>query len=99
VISLPADLIEKWRNKEGKEEPENYQPEVCPPGLAQDWTNTENPGNSDHGKWQWDLLVDLAFVADSNPNTVKDDVKTLLQAVLTDDEREKVREEIRGELS
>jgi len=96
---LPADLIEKWRTQEGLEEPENYQPEVCPPGLAEDWTNTDNPGNSDHGKWEWDLLVDLAYVADSNPHTIQDHVKTLLEAVLTEEDRETVKEDLRGGLS
>lgn len=94
MSSLPADLIEKWRDKEGIDEPDDYQPDVCPPGLAKDWTNTENPGNSDYSKWEWDLLVDLAFVADSNPNTIKEDVKTLLEAVLSEEEKERVREEV-----
>jgi hypothetical protein len=93
-----TDLIEKWRNKEGVEEPEDYQPEMCPPSLAEDWTNTENPGNSDHGKWEWDLLVDLAYVADTNPHTVQDNVKTLLEAVLTEGEQEKVKKELRGDM-
>lgn len=94
---MPADLIEKWRNKDSIEEPDNYQPRVCPPGLARDWTNTDNPGNSSHGKWEWDLLVDLAFVADSNPSTIQEDVKTLLEAVLTEKEEKKVKDELRGD--
>jgi hypothetical protein len=75
---VAVDLIQKWRGREGPEEPENYQPEKCPPGLAEDWTNTENPGDSDHAKWEWDLLVDLAYIADSNPGTIRENVQELL---------------------
>lgn len=94
---LATDLIQKWKGNEAEEEPDNYQPEVCPPGLAKEWTNTENPGNSDHGKWEWDLLVDLSYVANSNPNTIKENVETLLKAVLTEEEKEKLRDKLRGE--
>lgn len=81
---MAADLIQKWKrnNQVADSMPGDYQPEVCPPDQAEEWTNTENPGNSDHGKWEWDRLVDLAYVADSNPNTIQDGVKTLLEGLL-----------------
>lgn len=82
---MPTDLIEKWRNQDDIEEPENYKPEVCPVGLAEDWTNTKNPGASDNSKWDWDLLVDLAYIGDTNPTTVQDGVETLLKALAGDE--------------
>lgn len=79
-----TDLIEQWRN-ESQDRPDDYQPEVCPPDQAEAWTNTRNPGGSDHGTWEWDLLCDTAYVADSNPTTVQENVKLLLTALLNGD--------------
>lgn len=87
------DLVEKWRRNNRYDVPENYQPKVCPPDQAEVWTNTRNPGSSDYSKWEWDLLVDLAYVSDTTPNTVKDNVEVLLEG-LSEEELTTLAEEL-----
>ena len=58
--------------------------QVCPLEKAQKWTGTENPGAFAEGgnvKWDWALLCDLSHIADSNPTTIKENVKMLLKAI------------------
>lgn len=77
--------------------PDNYQPDVCPPEMAEHWTNTRNPGTADYANWEWDLLVDLSYIADTNPSTIQENVKLLLK-VLKREERETLKRDMEEEL-
>lgn len=81
---VTENLLEKWE-KDSTDTPEDYQPEVCPPEQAENWTNTENPGNSESAAWEWDLLVDLAYIADSNPTTIRENVEDLITGLTEED--------------
>jgi len=57
---------------------------ICPPKVAEMWTNTRVVGAREKGsKWDNALLCDIAYVAGSNPATIKQIVRDLLRGLVT----------------